>query len=164
MEAPIWNELNWYEHEKPLRRCSVQMLVTQDVFWPGCTVHNGWVGWCWKRHIGSRWGLVVGCVRIRTWEIHMSPTLSERSHRIIQYYTWLISWSYVIIQHWCIDGANGIDVSSVFSASSQWPPGTFRRGERAKNMSRDHKPELKSERNRIYKATCCSEAWCLVNI
>ena len=26
------------------------------------------------------------------------------------------------------------------------------RGERAKNMSRDHKPELKSERTRIHKA------------
>lgn len=141
----IWIDMIW-KAEKPLRRCSVQMLVTQDVFWPG-TVHNGWVGGCWKRHIGSRWGCIVGCVCIRSWEIHMSCLLLfRRSNK---------GWLYVIIQHWCIHRhrrRSGIDVPHLLASS---PVGC--RGERAKNMSRDHKPELKSERNRIYKATWCED-------
>lgn len=40
----------------------------------------------------------------------------------------------------------------VFCANAGDSRCVLARGERAKNMSRDHKPELKSERNRIYKA------------
>eukprot|EP00435_Cladocopium_sp_Y103_P030461 s816_g7.t1 len=42
--------------------------------------------------------------------------------------------------------------SQVFCANAGDSRCVLARGERAKNMSRDHKPELKSERNRIYKA------------
>lgn len=83
-----------WKAEKPLRRCSVQMLVTQDVFWPG-TVHNGWVEGCWKRHTDSRWGLLL-VVFVSVLGRDTCLLLFRRGNK---------GWLYVIIQHWCIDGA-----------------------------------------------------------